>query len=342
MRKRILLFTNTIPDYRRKLYSCIAQKHELTVVVSEPIHCQGEPYHVIVMPTYKVGPLYFQSGLGDIINRITPDKIVVMFDVRWVSVMLLPLLYRNYEYISWGYRRSKKKFVENIKSPFLALYNKHIVYSEGEGKSLIDRIGDNNHVVVANNTIEVLNYSDHSSSQKDSFIFVGRLQQRKNIDMLLRSYSRLVQTEAGQGILLNIVGSGEEEDWLKALAKQEGIHESVKFWGTITDHITLEKLYSRAYAYVSPGAVGLGVLHSFAYGVPVVTNSEAYHGPEYENLVHYENALIYSDEAGLYPLMLKLVEDKEFAASLGTNAFRHYADGRLMEHMCERMCSTFE
>jgi len=69
---------------------------------------------------------------------------------------------------------------------------------------------------------------------------------------------------------IHIIGEGEENEYLKDLSVKLNISNRVIFYGKITNEITLKGLFRQAYAYISPGPVGLGVLHSFAYGVPVL------------------------------------------------------------------------
>ncbi|MDE0005658.1 MAG: hypothetical protein OXQ29_23450, partial [Rhodospirillaceae bacterium] len=87
-----------------------------------------------------------------------------------------------------------------------------------------------------------------------------------------------------------------------------------------------------AYACVVPGYVGLVALHSFAYGVPVVTRRGEPHAPEFSNLAHGSNALI-CDRRGFADALVEVCTHPERAASLGRNGYRFYANKRTLDMM---------
>ncbi len=114
------------------------------------------------------------------------------------------------------------------------------------------------------------------------------------------------------------------------------------FHGETNDPDLLRECYSRALAYVSPGHVGLGVLHSFAYGVPVVTSARANHGPEAANLRPGENCLLFDKSTDLATRLIQLINDRAFAARLGANAYRLYSVERSMNTMVRAFKSAIE
>ena len=116
----------------------------------------------------------------------------------------------------------------------------------------------------------------------------------------------------------------------------------VNFLGRIDDPNALVNIFSRAYAYVSPGPVGLGVLHSLAYGVPVITLRYARHGPEFHNLIHEHNALICEEEASIEEAMWRICTDAALAKRLGNNAYQHYALERTLSRMLDGFRKVIE
>lgn len=98
----------------------------------------------------------------------------------------------------------------------------------------------------------------------------------------------------------------------------------VNFRGNINDHNVLKKYFKRAFAYVSPDAIGLGAQHSFAYGVPVITTSSGFQGAEYHNLEHDINCLLFKEPEDLELILLQLIKDRELVKRLGTNAYQKY------------------
>ena len=190
-------------------------------------------------------------------------------------------------------------------------------------------------VIVAPNTIHVPNHQDHSGGPKSSLLFVGRLQSRKGLDKLILAFSQL-RGRLPEETTLDIVGDGELMADLKTLAESCHVTHHVRFHGTITDHERLSKFFESAYAYVSPGPVGLGAIHSLAYGVAVVTRRDERHGPEGEILVHEENALIYGDPEDLASTIERICTEPGLAVRLGQKAYQAY-----QERTLEKMLSGF-
>ena len=122
---------------------------------------------------------------------------------------------------------------------------------------------------------------------------------------------------------------------MKDLAKKLDVSDRIVFCGAITDDEKLKEYFYKAFAYVSPGPVGLGVLHSFAYGVPVVTNYIGKHGPEYDNLVHNENALLYHLPNELEKILIDLSNNTGISKELGQNAYKFYSNDRSISKMID-------
>jgi phosphatidylinositol alpha 1,6-mannosyltransferase len=100
-------------------------------------------------------------------------------------------------------------------------------------------------------------------------LFVGRLDQEKRVDELLRAFAGL---PAGLSGRLEIIGDGaRREDWT-ALAGELGIGERVRFRGFVPD-AELREAYARAAVFCMPGVAelqSLATLESMAAGTPVV------------------------------------------------------------------------
>lgn len=95
----------------------------------------------------------------------------------------------------------------------------------------------------------------------------------KNLHGLIRALALLDQgSEPGQRVQLVLPGSANEyEDQLRALARELGVEDSVRFPGWISD-ADLEDLYRLASCFVLPTlreGFGLPVLEAMARGVPV-------------------------------------------------------------------------
>ena len=78
-----------------------------------------------------------------------------------------------------------------------------------------------------------------------------------------------------------LIGDGQEKPMLEALAKEHDVN--VHFEGSCYDERRIAELTMASNLTVSPGPVGLTVIQSFAFGVPVVSNDDlGTQGPECE------------------------------------------------------------
>lgn len=81
------------------------------------------------------------------------------------------------------------------------------------------------------------------------FLFVGRLEKVKGIDLLLRATALL--KEENLNFHLTVVGTGGMEEWVKTFLRQEGIEDRVTFTGILSD-ISLASLYQSSDCVVIP------------------------------------------------------------------------------------------
>ncbi|MDC3108354.1 hypothetical protein OA416_04080 [Paracoccaceae bacterium] len=131
------------------------------------------------------------------------------------------------------------------------------------------------------------------------------------------------------------------------------MNKKVKFYGYVDDDKFLTKLFSKSFAMVSPGHVGLSVLQAFSHGVPVITGKavkyreETQHllnlltskkvvlGPEYYNLINHENSILVENFTELQSSLEKLCNDRNLSMKLGNNAFQYYVKERSITQMLD-------
>lgn len=104
--------------------------------------------------------------------------------------------------------------------------------------------------------------------QNFKFISTGRMDPHKGIDL---SITALEHTK--QPITLDIVGRGKEEERLKALVAERGLHNRVRFLGWLESHDALIELMTGYRGYVFPSlaeANGIVVQEAMMLGLPVI------------------------------------------------------------------------
>jgi glycosyltransferase involved in cell wall biosynthesis len=106
-------------------------------------------------------------------------------------------------------------------------------------------------------------------NQNPLALFLGRLDDEKRVDVLLRAVAKLVQFPKLQ---VELVGNGGERDRLVRLAQELGIESRVKFLGHVSDD-ELPSVYERATVFVMPSIAELqsiATMEAMASGRPVI------------------------------------------------------------------------
>lgn len=139
------------------------------------------------------------------------------------------------------------------------------------------------------NTIDVPKYSKLVQQAKTSareekerlgldaktvVLFVGMLNRRKGVDLLLEAFSHLHRLHASCALVM--VGSGDLETMLKERVKKEGLESCVRFSGFVPPQM-LPMYYAMADVFVLPSLdepFGAVVLEAMASGLPVLATDE--------------------------------------------------------------------
>lgn len=100
-------------------------------------------------------------------------------------------------------------------------------------------------------------------------LFLGRLDDEKKIDVLLRAAAKLTEHP---NLQIELVGDGGERTRLEALARELGIQNRVHFLGHVTDE-ELPGIYERCTVFVMPSIAELqsiATMEAMASGRPVI------------------------------------------------------------------------
>lgn len=106
-------------------------------------------------------------------------------------------------------------------------------------------------------------------TDRPTILFVGRLDEEKNVDRLIRAHAMLPDTLEAR---LEIVGDGSQRDRLEALAGELGARDRVRFLGYAPDDELL-RAYARATVFAMPGTAelqSLVTMEAMSAGKPVV------------------------------------------------------------------------
>ena len=129
-------------------------------------------------------------------------------------------------------------------------------------------------------------------SRKRVILSCTRLIRKNKLDEFMRQFAQLGAKYSD--ILWVVIGDGEERERLEELARELSLTNAVRFMGSIFEEAELAPWFLSAEVCVHPGAIGLTLLHSLGYGLPVLTHDERkYHGPEFAAITNRENSYTY-------------------------------------------------
>lgn len=330
----MIIIQPNLPSYRYHFFCCLAEGLNKKITV---LHF-GQKSNLIhplineeIGDYRKFGSFKFVLNLSKLIEEYS--TVITVFDPHWINLFTLPLFQKKRKIVLWGHGLGKNNFINKVRVVFIKKAFSFITYSEERKERLLNSGINRTTVYVAHNTLAVVNLRDTSSFSKKKFLYVGRLQRRKKLDIFFDIFDALKLGELGYSV--DVVGDGlEEKKYLKDRVVRLGLTKYVSFKEGTTSETKLIEYFSHAKYYISPGAVGLGVLHSFAYGVPVLTMIDEDHGPEVDNIQNGINGQVFYDEIDFRNSLYDFL-NANIAEKMGQNAFRHYRQERSVQVMVD-------
>lgn len=163
----------------------------------------------------------------------------------------------------------------------------------------------------------------HAGRSGDYVLSVGRLDEMKRFDLLLRAIA-----ETTSGVRCVVAGSGPQREALEALAHQLGVADRVEFPGRVDDEQLIE-LYADAMAvYYAPFDEDYGyvTVEAFQCGKPMITTDDS--GGVLEFVSDGVNGLVCpaSSPRRLGQAIDRLAADRELAVRLGERGREQVAD----------------
>jgi glycosyltransferase involved in cell wall biosynthesis len=339
---RVSIITNTVLPYRQPFFDALARRNQWRLTVAHsgpPIEPDHRAWEELLVPTRTVGPFSLQSWRA--LARLDSEVNVVMFDLHWPVAISYGLARRSHvPLVFWGHGGGSNPIGRQLRRGLATLASGVIAYSPISTRDFVAAGVPKEKVHVAPNTMWIEKPRDTSGAAKHHWLFIGRLTPRKGVDTLLRAHARVARECP---LDLVIVGDGPMRHELEQLARELGIHERIRFEGDVREESRLAGLLEGAAAYVSPGHVGLGVLHAFAYGVPVLTSQVTTHAPEVAWVEEGVTGMFTAPTVeGVAGAMLRLARDPALAKSLGAAAFRVYRGAASPEEMLRGFTAAVE
>lgn len=305
MKNNICCIFNLAPHYNEPIYKLmdselkcdfyIGDRLSYQIKLMDYFNLKGFKKSLIYIPI--VGNFYWQRGAFSLVFKnykhyiITGEPYCIS---SWLVLLMIRITRKKTYLWTHGWYGDEGYFKKVIKKMFFGLSTKILLYGDYAKNLMLKEGFKNDKLIPIYNSMDydtqlsvrqklnpTLIYKNHFLNEYPVLLYVGRLQNRKKIELLIEALKELHQ----KNYTFNLILIGEETDRsiINDLVIDYKLEKNVWFFGPCYDEVVLGDLIFNADLCVVPGDIGLTVIHSFVYGTPVVTHDNfPKHGPEFE------------------------------------------------------------
>jgi glycosyltransferase involved in cell wall biosynthesis len=307
---KIAIIINMMPSYRAGFYNDIFANEDTEATV----YCHVPPPNSTIRPIHenygnnvKICKAIYLNNEAIVISILPWKEIILNYDAvfiegnpRYITHALLAtaLKFIGKNIILWTMAHSyrNQKISQWIRISWTKMFNNILVYSDKE-VSHLKKIGFNRQKIIGiNNGLDQSKINNVMSLWSEDALKKWRIETELENKIIILSCARLEPKNKFQyfaeampnilkefpNVLWCIIGEGKEESTLLNVIKKNKLEENVRLLGSIHTESLLAPWFLNSYVMVHPAAIGLSILHSYGYGLPVITHSNAnHHGPEF-------------------------------------------------------------
>ena len=367
---RIRIFQPIVPEYRVPLFEGLAGRYgDRMEVWASPmqgsdVSCPMKGIKYDYAHTMRrIGPLVWQDGFC-LKGLQRGDVVVVCGDVHQLSSLYVALVAKckGIKVVWWGHHKSaSSRRLGVVVRLMLArwLSDAFLCYT-GEGvRYLRQHWFANVPVVATGNTIDLRSISlarqkwndealrefecQNGLSGRKLILVCGVLRPKMKLELLIDAVAH--SKTLPENMVVAVIGDGPEKGQYIQMAKHLGVFDRFIWVEGTRDQNKLAPWFLNAKIFVYPGAIGLAIMHAFAYGVPVVTHGNAVHQmPEFEAMEDGATGLTYreNDSGDLAAKIAALLGDEDKRRGMGGNARRIVENKYTMDAMVENFCAAID
>ena len=364
---RIRVLHIWVPEYRVPLYEGVGKRYpgRVEIQASQFQDCDSPLFQISgVKCDYdrkllKWGPFYIERGLS-LEGLRRGDVLVVDGNVRNILLMLklIKARIKGLKVVWWAQHWTFGSNMLNLRLRILIsriLSDVYLCYTN-TGIDFLRKHGYRRERVFATgNTIDMRPIEDavkhwtktkvddfkrkNGLLDKEILLLCGVLREKVRLQQLMAalSDSRL----AKRSVALVVIGDGVCKDQWKALSSTLNVDSKVIWIDGMRDQMKLAPWFLAADIFAYPGAIGLGILHAFSYGLPVIThNNVKNQGPEYEAMEDGRTGLTFNenDVADMVNKIEYLLDHDEERQRMGRYAknlvFTKYSMAAMIDNFC--------
>lgn len=320
---RIRIFQPIVPEYRVALFEGIGKRYKGRAEIwASPNIGHDISYPLQELPYdynhefRRVGPFQWQTGFS-LKGLRRGDVIVVCGDVHQLSSLWIALLARimRIRVVWWGHhwtantKMSRVKirlwFAKRLSDVYLCYTRTGIDFLETHGFSR-DRLFATGNTVNQVPIKAAINAWDEKAlaafrkkwdlDGKVLLLICSVLRAKVRLPQLIQALSdRRLQERR---VVLAIIGDGPEEVNCRKYADELGVADNIIWVGATRDQHVMAPWFMTAKAFVYPGPIGLSILHSLSYGLPVIAHGTKEHQmPEFEIMEDGKTGLMFEENS---------------------------------------------
>ena len=228
----------------------------------------------------------------------------------WIACLIAKIRGKKIYMWSHGLYGNESYIKKHIRLNFLKLADVIFLYENRAKRLLVKNGFDESTLDVVYNSLDFDTHQKHYHNLKKEdntkvkklfkdeslpvILFIGRITEKKKIDLLIKAIEKLNQTDISYNLL--VVGDGDNLEFCKA-SNQKCIDSGwLNFYGKSYDTEETGRLIYNSDLCVSPGNIGLTAIHCLSYGTPVASHSNYNNQmPEVEAIIDGENGFLFEE-----------------------------------------------
>ncbi len=367
--KKILIIQTIIPHYRMDFFYELHKRFpNLKVVHSTELTLDGlVTSNQFNFPNLKVKiwkKIFIYQPIVFNIIKSDYDFIVLGLELKILSNFLIWLFsfLKGYKIIWWthGYNVHKRRkdlvfFIDRfIKTFCLKRCHKILLYTKFNLEELLKRGINQDRIIILNNAIneiphqralnevtkeKIREIERKTKKSQHTLLFIGRLTKNKRVDLVLQLSMHLKNIFSDLRVF--IIGDGHEKQKLESMKQKMGLDDYVFFGGSINDPKKLAPYFKSADFSILPGAVGLSVVTSFAYGVPFLTLKNANHNPEFAYIKNGYNGYVANNLEDMIKWLINNFNNPTKIANMKQNCLDFIKSSVNFENMINQFIKAF-
>lgn len=167
---------------------------------------------------------------------------------------------------------------------------------------------------------EKMDNKDLKINGKINIIFPAEFRKGKNQELLIKCLAKYLKTNSDQNIHLILPGDGVNKLSCVRLGSELGIEENLSFPGFLNKKQVIEHIKKSSIAIIPTNSetFGLCIAEPFSYGRCVISRKV---GIANDIIRDGENGFIFDKDKELYPLLCKVLLNRDLISRTGNNAF---------------------